>query len=115
VVAVPGFHFATFLPSESRILIRTKHSKGTGMSAHGQKYIIAFLDDEDGWLRFDDQASNLCESLDDAYDKAATAIEVEFKAQAVVCDRTRKAENVLVAGGIEYKVFLASDPSVPAS
>jgi len=85
------------------------------MSVHEQKYIIAFLDDEDGWLRFDDQSTNLCESLDDAYDKAAAKIEAEFKAQRVMCDRSRKTDNVLIAGGVEYKVFLADDPSVPAA
>ena len=85
------------------------------MSVPERQYVIAFLDDEDGWLRFDDRSTNLCDGLDDAYDRAAAKIEAEFKAQAVACDRTRKAEGVFVAGGVEYKVFLAGDPSVPVA
>jgi hypothetical protein len=80
-----------------------------------QKFVIAYHDDEDGWLRFDDSSSNLCVNLEDAYEKAAVKIEAEFKAKSIKCDRTRKPENILVAGGVDYKVYLDGDPSVPAA
>ena len=71
-----------------------------------QFFVISYLEDNE-WLEFTEAPGNPCIDLDDAYPKAVAMIEKEFKSKGLKCDLSRKAENVILADGVEYKVALA--------
>jgi hypothetical protein len=70
-----------------------------------QFFVISYLEDNE-WLDFTEAPGTPCIDMDDAYPKAVAMIEKEFKSKAVKCDQSRRAENVIVADGVEYKVAM---------